>query len=505
MGKNKREPKKKSAPVQQSTPKRKSAPVDQSSPVRKKKTVRKKPRLKKVQAKRKEAGKKRKKMQSKKVVQPKAAVTPKKMKRIGKEIRPNKIGRVKKASSTYKKAFKLSKGKRSLERKMCKEVVTNHYDSLNLLEHMPDPKFQINYLKGFYEMNLKKITSASRANGKGQKRQNKVHESSTEEDSEEDSDEEEEEEEEEEEDEEEEDEEEEDEEEEDEEDEDEHEDEEGKDGNDDSANENDSDSDESEYEPDPNDTDVWPSNPEESDSSDDSVEVLEPQYSNRTKIGLFLTPGTAEYRRRLSRKRDHIMGIIGMDKRTNKQIRKPCIRCCGMCKGDKDFGKHSRKGRNSSIMCVICDVVLCNNCFDEFHQQDVSMPPCYNSFRVKPGPKRKECVVIQKSNSKKMRTVNSNTSKKPQSRVALQNSAKENSSVSRIDTDYTENSTGGNMTVENRASVVHYSDDELDNSGVHKSSASKGESSKDQTGVSPQNQEVSVGNSNTCPPQSKSN
>ena len=99
-----------------------------------------------------------------------------------------------------------------------------------------------------------------------------------------------------------------------------------------------------------------------------------------------------------------------------------------------------------------------------------------------------------------MKTVDSNTSKTPKSRVTLQNRAKEDSTLSRIDTDKMENSTGGNMTVENRASVVLYSNNELDNSGVHNSSASKGESSKDQTGVSPQSHKVFIGNSNTCPP-----
>ena len=173
------------------------------------------------------------------------------------------------------------------------------------------------------------------------------------------------------------------------------------------------------------------------------------------------------------------MIVIGK-KETGKgprSVRKPCIRCCSVYKDDDKYEgpKHSRKGRNSTLLCGTCKVVLCQQCFDDFHKKNGTMPPCYNPFRGKPGPKPKkeECIVIHEVDNTKCKTAV--TQSNPQ-RFSMQQREKnesvcnsENSALGTagLSSEEMENSTPHNGTQEEISpSVVQYSSNELDNSGI---------------------------------------
>ena len=99
----------------------------------------------------------------------------------------------------------------------------------------------------------------------------------------------------------------------------------------------------------------------------------------KCKIGLFLTKGTKEYKTRLSTKKKHELVKL-------RDCRKVCIVCCATCSAAANAGrstvKHSRKGKNTSWKCSVCDIVLCKkDCFDNFHSKEVSMPTCFKLFR----------------------------------------------------------------------------------------------------------------------------
>ena len=61
----------------------------------------------------------------------------------------------------------------------------------------------------------------------------------------------------------------------------------------------------------------------------------------------------------------------------------------------------NRKGANTTLKCGVCDAVLHKDCFEEFHQIDGPMPPCYNDIRVNPGPRAKNCPVINEWDGRK--------------------------------------------------------------------------------------------------------
>ena len=61
-----------------------------------------------------------------------------------------------------------------------------------------------------------------------------------------------------------------------------------------------------------------------------------------------------------------------------RRPRRNCVMCCVHCSSDKPSDNtHNRVGRKMNQFCSVCQVYICDNCWEQFHNSPVlDLPPC---------------------------------------------------------------------------------------------------------------------------------
>lgn len=64
-----------------------------------------------------------------------------------------------------------------------------------------------------------------------------------------------------------------------------------------------------------------------------------------------------------------------------RRPRRNCVMCCVHCSIDKPSNEqHTRVGRRMNQFCSVCQVYICDDCWDKFHNEPVpGLPPCVSS------------------------------------------------------------------------------------------------------------------------------